>query len=289
MNVVLYHKNCMDGLASAYVATKYFEEANQECICLPIQYNEDIYEVLSSCISTSNDLYFLDFSTDKNTLLSLSVMYKTVTILDHHKTAQENLKDINKVSNISCVFDMNRSGAMITYDYFFPIRNKEHESLRYVIGYVQDRDLWNWELPYSKEISEFLNFKIDSTVNSFRNIVEDFDSNTAIMIGSTLIHVKTKAVNIKVKNFRCINIDGIEIVALNSTENISEIGNTLCINERKVSMMYFITETLDVALSFRSLDSLPDASVLAKKFGGGGHRNACGATVDINTLKDLLK
>jgi oligoribonuclease NrnB/cAMP/cGMP phosphodiesterase (DHH superfamily) len=278
----------MDGLASAYVATKYFDKIEQDYICLPIQYGEDIYEVLSSCISTSNYLYFLDFSTDRNILLDLSKMYKTITILDHHKTAQENLKDIDTIENITCVFDMNRSGAMITYDYFFPIRNKEHESLRYVISYVQDRDLWNWKLPYSKEISEFLNFKTDGTINSFRNIVEDFDVDNAIMIGSTLLNVKTKAVNKKVKNFRCINIDGIEIVALNATENISEIGNTLCINESKVSMMYFITEDLSVVLSFRSLDILPDASVLAKKFGGGGHRNACGATISIDELKYLL-
>lgn len=277
----------MDGLASAYVAMKYFDEFKQDCVCLPIQYGEDIYEVLNGCISKSNDLYFLDFSTDRDTLLRLSVKYSSITILDHHKTAQEALKDIDKVSNITCVFDMNRSGAMITYDYFFPI-DRGNEALRYVISYIQDRDLWNWKLPYSKEISEFLNFKTDGTINSFRNIVEDFDVDSAITIGSTLLNVKTKAVDNKVKNFRSIIIDDIEVVALNVTENISEIGNALCINENKVSMMYFITENLDVVLSFRSLDTLPDSSVLAKKFGGGGHRNACGSKVDINTLQTLL-
>ena len=41
--------------------------------------------------------------------------------------------------------------------------------------------------------------------------------------------------------------------------------------------LYKIINEDNVSLSFRSMDNLPDISVVAKNLGGGGHRNACGA------------
>ena len=54
--------------------------------------------------------------------------------------------------------------------------------------------------------------------------------------------------------------------------------------------MYFITQDMKVICSLRSINELPDVSKVATMFGGGGHRNASGFTVNLQTfMQDILK
>lgn len=295
--VILYHKDCMDGIAAAYITDCYFNYMEINHICLPIQYSENIYDILGDNIQDTNELFFVDFSSSKEIIIDLATKFKKVTILDHHKTAEAELKGLDEVENIELVFDMNRSGAMITYDYFTgPENNPNHytvnglEDMYCIADYIQDRDLWNWKLDSSKEVSEFLKFTIKpNDIESFRDMVLSFNWNKALNIGETLTKVKDKAVASKVKKYREINIAGIELVCINLTENISEVGNELCKLTGKPALMYFIKEDLQVVLSFRSLDELHDVSIIAKFFDGGGHRNACGATTNLEELTDILQ
>lgn len=304
--IVLYHKNCMDGIASAYIADQYFEFFEVSRICIPIQYGENIYEVIGEeNIDQVNDLYFLDFSTDRKTLIDLASKFNKVVIIDHHKTAEAELKNIDtEKDNIELYFNMSKSGAMLSYEYFTVFTGIEPQKdlfgdivpetdilniSRRVIEYIQDRDIWEWKLPYSKEVSEYLKFAVKpNDINSFKNMIQNFNIDNARNIGETLNQARDKAVESKVKNYREINIVGINLVCVNLTENISEVGNELCKLTGKPAMMYFIKEDLQVILSFRSLDELPDVSFLAKYFGGGGHRNACGASINMIQLINIL-
>lgn len=45
-------------------------------------------------------------------------------------------------------FDLKKCGAVLTWEYFFP-----EESIPEFLYYVQDRDLWQWKLPKSREIN----------------------------------------------------------------------------------------------------------------------------------------
>jgi oligoribonuclease NrnB/cAMP/cGMP phosphodiesterase (DHH superfamily) len=75
-------------------------------------------------------VYILDFSYDEETLRNL---YKKVevVVLDHHKTAEKDLKDLSFAK-----FDMNKSGAMMAWEYFHP-----EKEVPLMIRYIQDRDL----------------------------------------------------------------------------------------------------------------------------------------------------
>jgi oligoribonuclease NrnB/cAMP/cGMP phosphodiesterase (DHH superfamily) len=163
------------------------------------------------------------------------------------------------------------------------------EEMFTISDYIQDRDLWNWKLDNSKEISEYFKFMVKpNDLESFKKMILNFNIDNARNIGETLNQARDRAVQAKVKNYREINIAGTNLVCINLTENISEVGNELCKLTGKPAMMYFIKEDLQVILSFRSLDELPDVSLLAKYFGGGGHRNACGATIDMIKLINIL-
>ena len=92
-----------------------------------------------------------------------------------------------------------------------------------------------------------------------------------------------------------LNICGIEMFVLNNSNLISEVGNKLT-ELNYPSCQYFIMHEVkdgllkepELVLSFRSTNDLPDVSLVAKALGGGGHRNACGTSLPISKIVDLL-
>jgi oligoribonuclease NrnB/cAMP/cGMP phosphodiesterase (DHH superfamily) len=297
-NIVLYHKDCMDGLSSAFIASEYFNYFEESCECISVQYGENLIQKLIdlNCYYKEYNLIFVDFSAPREILKTMAENVKSIMIIDHHKTAQADLEGIEEeISNICVYFDMNHSGAVLTYIYF----TEQFQGDRFIrlpaeaniyFDYIQDRDLWKWELPYSEEVSEFLRLKvIPNNVEEFGNLLRTIDINEAKKIGSILLESRNKQVSSKIKKTKLINICGIEFHSLNATENISEIGNEICKKYDRPALMYFITEAEEVVLSFRSMDHLPDVSTVAKFFGGGGHRNACGAgKLSISLLQSIL-
>jgi oligoribonuclease NrnB/cAMP/cGMP phosphodiesterase (DHH superfamily) len=76
-------------------------------------------------------------------------------------------------------------------------------------------------------------------------------------------------------------IVAVDCAVLNCTGEISEIGNTLALTYPCVAM-WFETETGEIVYSLRSSAENPDhvdVSVIAKCFGGGGHKHAAGFKV----------
>lgn len=81
------------------------------------------------------------------------------------------------------------------------------------------------------------------------------------------------------------------IALINAPVYQSELGALL--SDRHpidFALMYSINPDLEVNLSFRSRSNNTGADVgeIAKVFGGGGHRNASGAKVDLVTFKAFL-
>ena len=89
-------------------------------------------------------LFILDFSYPRETILELQRTHESVILLDHHKTAAEELQGVPH-----CHIDQSHSGAYLAWQYANP-----SEKPPGLILYVQDRDLWEWKLPNSREVSE---------------------------------------------------------------------------------------------------------------------------------------
>src|SRR5262249_41598557 len=45
-------------------------------------------------------------------------------------------------------FDLNKSGARLAWEYFHPEKDTPE-----LIEFIEDRDLWRWQIPRSKEFS----------------------------------------------------------------------------------------------------------------------------------------
>lgn len=290
---IIYHKNCMDGLASAFIAKTTLGKKGLEVECIAIQYGEESIlfgkndkQQLTKPLSKEDTIYFVDFSLKRHLMIELSLMVKEIIVLDHHKTAEENLRGLEEeLENITIIFDMNKSGATLCYEYFFDSGLTKKE----VFNYIADRDLWKWEIPQSKEINEYLRFIIKpNDLESFENMYASFHESWFSENGSLLLSQINKQVASKVKKVQDIKILDIDFKIINATENISELGNKICEEYNTPAIIYFITEDNQVVLSFRSLDTLPDISIVAAALGGGGHRNACGCTLSFNTFMKLI-
>ena len=103
-------------------------------------------------------IYILDFSYPLETMLELHRQHESVILLDHHETARDALE--GRVPD--CHFDLERSGATIAWEYWGSgFSTNEGELLA---RYIEDRDLWRWKLPDSREVSAAL----DSHPKRFR-------------------------------------------------------------------------------------------------------------------------
>jgi hypothetical protein len=271
-HILITHANCMDGHGVA-LAVKYWDmihgiEDREIYYC---NYGDTPPDVTGAHVIVG------DFSFPRETLIEMHDKAASLIVIDHHKTAKETLKGLD-----FCIFDMERSGAALTWDYLFA------DSLApLLIGYIQDRDLWHWKMPKSKEISSYLqtiDFK-HMRFETLRDIerwlhMENFDA--MVSAGEAILNYQQVHIN-KIAQRKDklprTTIGGFhDIICINATTLISETGNALCEGEPFVAM-YFDTEDKRV-FSLRSCDDGEDVSLIAKQYGGGGHPRAAGFSMN---------
>jgi oligoribonuclease NrnB/cAMP/cGMP phosphodiesterase (DHH superfamily) len=281
--VILYHAQCMDGTASRYAAWKKFGD-NAEYY--PCQYGQPLPNFARD---KETEVYFLDYSTSRTELEALGEACGRVVVLDHHVTAREALEGCNH-SNVEIVFDMDRSGAVIAWNYFFP--DTEAPML---LQYVQDRDLWKFKFgDDSKTIHAGLgtlkgNMPLWNKYASNENALQDLINTGEVLLDRDKASVEAQVpANVKVVEFM-----GYRCGFLNTGQLVSEMGHAMYSDETlnvDIGVCWFVTKDDTVILSLRSKQGTgPDVSEIAKMFGGGGHKNAAGGRTTLTVVEQILK
>jgi oligoribonuclease NrnB/cAMP/cGMP phosphodiesterase (DHH superfamily) len=282
MDLILYHGHCPDGFCAAYIASKKYPEAK----LVPMDHGADHTEVLKECIH--KDVLMVDFSLrtrEENDTLAAST--RSFRILDHHKTAQVVLEGAPYA-----VFDMKRSGAGITWDELF---GKEEDipgiitipgqPRPWYVNFVEDRDLWNWALPNSREICAYL-----GTLELTKEVWDRLDgvpSKFATDLGSGALAHINHYVREAVKQAQTGLLQGYKTAVLNVPYlNCSEIGNELA-KTHEVSLTWFERGDGIIQFSLRSIGAI-DVSAVAKIFNGGGHRNAAGFQLPLEQGRETI-
>ena len=269
-NVVLYHRNCNDGFGAAWAAWKKLGYENTDYI--PMQYGEDfVFPVCNSdCLIK---IYILDFSFSREKMLELHKTYgaNNVILLDHHKTALEELKGVN-----NCFIDMEESGATLAWDFFH-----SDEKRPGIIDFVKDRDLWEWHMYKSREISALIS-SYDYDFESWNILREHiaYGFSSAYAEGAAILKTQTKIVNqLVANNSYQYKIDGYSVMGVNSPVFQSEIGEKILevYSDTPFAVIGYSIEGKDI-FSLRSRSDF-DVSEVAKKYGGGGHKQAAGFTM----------
>lgn len=282
---VLYHgSNCTDGLGSKYAAWKKYGD---KATYIPVTYGEDLPEELVSVVNETDEVevYIIDFSYAREVLDDLNNRVNKLVVLDHHKTSEEALRGRDYA-----LFDMNKSAAVLGWEYFHP-----GEPVPLALQMVQDRDLWTWALNDTMEFSLGFEGRKDEMCEWDKVCFDDDYLNDVINDGSKIYSYQVTQVSrlAEKAKFRDVYVQNkkYSIALINSPVYQSELGALLSVKYPiDFALMYSISPDLEVSLGFRSRsdNTGADVSEIAKVFGGGGHRNASGAKIDLVTFKAFL-
>lgn len=265
--LVLYHANCTDGFGSAFAASLALGDSAEY---IPVCYGDPLPDVRGHVV------LMLDFSVPREQAIQLNEDSLGLHIIDHHVTAQAALEGLPYAH-----FDMTKSGAVLTFEHFFP-----GQPVPKLFQYIQDRDLWQWELPNSREVSAGL-YVIERDFDTWARHLHNVQD--LIEIGNIAIAVEERQIikAIEPDKITSIIIDGHAVPMVNTTVHISEIGNRLSM-AAPFAVMYFDTAEFRV-FSLRSSETGVDVSAIAKKFGGGGHKHAAGFRLPVKTYYESLR
>lgn len=257
MTVCYFHTNCPDGLASAFACFL----VNPHWTYTPINYDNEIS-------FPEENKVFVDFCPTFDQIKRMSKDGYSITILDHHKTREEDFNRALKENLIKGIFDLNRSGAGLSYDYFKPPVPRDLFSM------IEDRDLWRFNIEGSRELNAFLNGRL-----SFQTLDEAMnDLPKAVQIGATLQRQIDGVVEKCCESFAIENVCGVDMPVVNSPMYQSEICSRLLkLTGHPVSACWYKAGDM-YRYSLRSVKGY-DCSELAKKYGGGGHAQASGFSV----------
>lgn len=290
----IYHGNCADGFGAAW--------AVRHALGDDVEFHAGHYGQEAPDVS-GRDVILVDFSYKLDVIQELSFKANSILILDHHKSALEELMGLEVVKEklgydgffnelgpfcasqnkplVGAVFDMERSGAMLAWDFF------HDEPAPTLIEHIQDRDLWRFDLPGTKEIqATVFSYPYDFDVwdGLFKRSPEELAKD-----GEAILRKHMKDVNelIEASAYRT-TIAGYDVPVMNAPYFYSsEAGNIMSEGEPFAACYY--EDGTQRKYSLRSQPQGVDVSKIAALFGGGGHKNASGFRIKLSDLDILTK
>lgn len=284
----IYHAFCADGFGAALVVRN---SLAGEVDFHAASYGEDAPDV------TGRDVIMVDFSFKRPVLDVMATKARSILILDHHKTAAEDLagfpppidyptwQSLTATTGRKCMmaslFDMDRSGAGIAWDYFNP--GKPRPAL---INRIEDRDLWRFKFPDTRAVQ--------ACVFSYPYDFEVWE--TLLKTDLVVLRIEGEAIERKHHkdvaelvgaSRRTMVIGGYVVPVANLPYTLtSDAGHLMC-KGHPFAVCYFDAPK-GRTFSLRSTDEGVDVSAIAKAYGGGGHRNAAGFLMPIGWEGDAV-
>lgn len=297
----IYHgPGCADGFTAAMVVHDYFQG---EVELMAAAYSDPAPELRQV---RGRAVIIVDFSYPSDTLQQMAEAASFILVLDHHRTARDELRGLSTVStfgwakvvnklhaaaagresyfdipNLLVQFDMTRSGAKMAWDFFHPLNAAPR-----LVNYVEDRDLWNHRLRGTREINAFI-ASTPQTIGDWQTLEAQLerDYDLYLTVGRHLRRQTDQHVKAIVNQTRrFMRIGGYDVPVSNCNGQFaSEVAGALAeTNVHGIGASYF-----DHGESFRQFslrrrgDSEVDVSAIAKSYGGGGHVAAAGFTAPL--------
>ena len=283
---IYYHDHCADGFTAARAATTILGPDN--CDLLPARYDAgdqpDPYPL------PEQKVLILDFSFPRPVMERLIAEQPSVRLFDHHQTALQDLAGLP-----GCVLDMERSDAMITWQTLTQEQTgapAEQADAPHIIQYVQDRDLWRWQLPDSREINAYIG-SIPYQFQEWNLLSAQLEDRAyrrlAVSCGMALLRHQEQVVKAQAEQARMMTIKAVHpgtgamviwtVPTANATTHVSETAELLLAKYPHAPFGAVYRDTpAGRRWSLRSEDTREDVAYIAEYHGGGGHRNAAGYT-----------
>ena len=255
--LVIYHDGCRDGFCAAWCVWRRYPNA---------EFVAGVFGAPPPDV-TGRDVIIVDFSYPRDVLERMADEASSLLVLDHHKTAQAALAGLPYA-----IFDMERSGAGMAWDHFFP-----GQARPWIVDYVEDRDLWRHKLPNGPAVNAYIStlpYVFETWYSVSRQSLESI-----VPLGYVVEDKIRQYVIETAKSARRVFFEGHDVPCVNAPiTDISELVGFLS-NGEYFAIGWHQGKDAIFRYSLRSRGDF-DVSELAKKYGGGGHKNAAGFSSD---------
>lgn len=267
--IVFYHGNCPDGFGGAYAAWKKFGDTAE-------------YHSLSRVMPEPEALhgstvYFIDFCYPREIMDRYVSEAASLIMLDHHKGVEDVITSMPEF-----VYDPNKSGASIAWEYFHP-----GVPMPNLLRYVEDDDLFRFELPETKAVLAYLAVQ-PHTFELWDAIAHDLDdserSSKLLERFSTYREYFDMLVEYTASRAKPVMFEGhkVYLVTVNPLKPfVSAVGSVLRQKHPPFSLMGHAYAG-GMRVSMRG-DGSVDLTEIAKKYGGNGHPNSAAFSLEWGT------
>lgn len=288
--LVIYHANCADGFTAAWAVRQ----------AMDADFHAGVHGEAPPDVA-GRDVILVDFCYPRLVLWDMQQVANSILVLDHHKSAEADLQPehmhIVRIDQsaqnftwdkvlryaeadkgwiprtvIYALFDMNRSGAGIAWDFFHPGVPRPE-----LIDHVEDRDLWRFALPGTREIQAAV-FSYPYEFDVWDLLMETpMETLRAQGVAIERKHHKDVAELVKVAKRQMV-IGHYEVPVASLPYTLASDAGHLMAKGKPFAACYYDKDGGRV-FSLRSTDQGVDVSEVAKLYGGGGHARAAGFTV----------
>ena len=294
--VVVVHGGCSDGMCAAAVLHSYlFPNVKADADTLRTFYTSYPGKVIGTVnflagrYSSSTKVLFFDVAVNQAEFVALLTAFPRAEVHDHHESTKE------CKPHPQLILDMTVSGAVLACRY----ARVGCGQIYLLVQYVQDRDLWNFTLPSSKEVNRYLHDQLPPRYDSMDKWLCYLKSREwvkeAMEKGSLLVRSEDRIITDAIKNAAFLNVGPHKVVAINSQTLRSDVGaraSGMFKEFHYVMVWYYSGDANKVYVSLRSDKYNPiaaDVNEVAKSLGnGGGHRHAAGCEFTWEEMGKIL-
>lgn len=292
-DLCIYHGNCDDGFGAAWAIWRRW---GNEIAYVPGFYGKELPDV------SGKHVLFVDFSAKRPQIDAMALAARSIVIIDHHKTAEADLapfavtlcggaqfsandvggviEDLIELEKPPVVawFDMSQSGAVMAWEFAHGIpRNDPPPTM---LSLIQDRDLWTFAYgDRTRQFSAALR-TYPMAFETWDKIAEDVDM--LVEEGEAILRAHDANIDKFIADSYFAEVGGFHVPVVNVPYHYaSDTAHALLQRHPSApfTACWFRRGDGMIQWSLRSEDSRQDVSEVAKKLGGGGHRNAAGFQV----------
>jgi len=305
--VIVYHADCIDGAAAAWVIGKAIAAARRNATFIPYDHADHAGSEarIRAALKTGDTVYFADIAPEGDFLDALLAAGNDVRIFDHHKSAAPNIES-RAAANLCICFDPAApSAAGLVWRHFYPEKKPPD-----VIGLIDLMDGAASGLKTQKDFNaaalvdaqdirtpqraretmrKLAKLKFNAMAKKGAPIAADQNNR----INKLLAHVPTVRIQLlpdtPARAIPIVNGD-IRHYGRTISERLVNCGKK---NGAPAAFMWALQKNGTVSLNIRT-DGTPDASEIAKHLSkiapdltGGGHKDA--AVVHFPSLEDFAR
>ena len=293
--IKLFTDSDLDGIGCGLVAKIAFGDKVEVSYCSYRNLNERVDRFIENPEQNGAQIYITDLAVNEEVEKKLEKRFSSgnhVQMVDHHITAMH-FNDY-QWGFVKPEYEDGRKTSATSLYYEF-LREKElippNKALEEFIELVRQYDTWEWEVNENFAAKRLNDLFFIINIEQFEtDMLERLKTKDTFSLNDTeemILDIEEKKIEryINAKNRQLVQtfVDDYCVGVIHAERYLSELGNALAKQNPHLDLITLVNVGTK-KLGFRTIYDHVDVSAFAKKFGGGGHPKASGASLTKETF-----